>query len=276
MADASITRREFIERGAMVAALMSAGRLPLLGQGIVSAATPGPACVQPVTGYLGGFAPALAGRALGAEYTLAYDIVHWNRTDGKTWVTVNDVLGSLRIARSVSEEGPRYDVEQTMTYSGVENRLEAAILCNDDELNTLRRWRVKWSASAGGKPIPQVHLADHGYAGDGLCRLWPEQPFPVAGPLVSQWTILDLLARRAGERTDVCFRLLDDLSRLKEDQHLRYDGQEEIDCARGHVTLASFLQTGRGIHPRHYLVDDRGLPQLVTAAMMSWALRSVG
>jgi len=269
-----MTRREFLEIGAMAAALAGAGRLPLLGQGVVGAATPAPVCVQPIVGYLTRFSPTVS-RRLGEEYRLVYDIIHWNRTDPRTWQTTNDVAGTLEIARTLSPNGPKYRIAQETTYIGVTNRLAATVTCDDNNLNSIRQWHVGWSALADGKPIADMHLSDRGSVRNGVLRMGRRRAVQLGQALASQWTLLDFVGRRARGDTGVTFDLLEDLSLLKEGQHLVAAGLVRIPCASGPLTLRSFLQTGEGIHPRHYLVDDNGLPQVVTASMVSWALQSV-
>ena len=41
------------------------------------------------------------------------------------------------------------------------------------------------------------------------------------------------------------------------------------------VKLDSYAQTGQGILPVHYMLDEQHLPQLVTSSLVSWALRAV-
>ena len=38
------------------------------------------------------------------------------------------------------------------------------------------------------------------------------------------------------------------------------------------ITLQTYAQTGQGVLPIHYLLDDRGWPQLVTNSILSWSL----
>jgi hypothetical protein len=67
-----------------------------------------------------------------------------------------------------------------------------------------------------------------------------------------------------------------DESTLRPNQTLRYTGQVEIPVASGTARLDSYAQTGWGIIPTHYLVDDAGRVQLITISTVNWALSDLG
>jgi hypothetical protein len=69
--------------------------------------------------------------------------------------------------------------------------------------------------------------------------------------------------------------MLDD-STLRSDQTISYTGQIEIPIAAGTAKLDSYVQTGQGIVPTHYLVDADGRVQLITMSYVNWALTSLG
>jgi len=72
---------------------------------------------------------------------------------------------------------------------------------------------------------------------------------------------------------NVTFDLLQDLSLFKPNQSLTYDGVTPVKLRDGKtVMLKTYAQTGQGILPTHYLLDDQGRPQLITSSILSWAL----
>ena len=64
---------------------------------------------------------------------------------------------------------------------------------------------------------------------------------------------------------------------LKRDHHLIAEEDIELTVKGGkRVKLSTVSQTGYGVNPIHYLIDDNGRVQLVTNAILSWALDSIG
>jgi hypothetical protein len=85
---------------------------------------------------------------------------------------------------------------------------------------------------------------------------------------------LDFLMRKANPTSDATFDLLQDLSLFKPAQTIVYDGVTPVELKGGRtVELQTYAHTGQGVLPIHYLLDDRGYPQLVTNSILSWALR---
>jgi hypothetical protein len=79
--------------------------------------------------------------------------------------------------------------------------------------------------------------------------------------------------RTANPALNVTFDLLQDLSLFKLGQVLTYDGLTPVKIKGGKtVKLQTYAQTGQGILPIHYLLDDLMRPQLITASLLSWAL----
>jgi hypothetical protein len=92
-----------------------------------------------------------------------------------------------------------------------------------------------------------------------------------AGPLIARWALLPLVASGQLKKSPLHFDMLDD-STLRPDQVLRYEGEIEVPVKGGTVKLDSYAQTGQGVVPTHYLVDDAGRVQLITMATVNWAL----
>jgi hypothetical protein len=67
------------------------------------------------------------------------------------------------------------------------------------------------------------------------------------------------------------FDMLQDLSVLRANQSLIDEGPVDLDSG----TYTAYAQTGEGILPTHYLLDDRQRPQLVTFGLIAWALTDI-
>jgi len=276
----TMNRRQFLQSGLMAATLASAGRLPLLAvetavDSGIDAAT-GPYAVKPIRGYLTRFSPVETPRSKAKNYALTYDIIHWHWPSGKRGTFANSVVGQVVIKHKAQNNHIMYDVNQRTAIGGVNNFVEAQITCNTDVLGSLRNWNLR-SCELGlkGEPDPLSELIEKGMCRDERVRINCgnyRYEFEAENPIVTQWTVLDMLIRKASPQLDAKFDLLQDLSLYKPNQHLIYDGQTAVKCRDGQTMMDIYAQTGQGILPIHYLLDPQGRPQLVTSSILSWAL----
>ncbi len=95
--------------------------------------------------------------------------------------------------------------------------------------------------------------------------------YATANPLIHRWALLPLLASGSIKESPLVFDMLDD-SALRSNQTLRYEGKIEVPVKGGTASLDSYVQTGQGIVPTHYLVDEKGQVQLITMGTVNWAL----
>jgi len=270
-----MNRREFVRIGSAVTALLAMGRLPVLAR----TGDMLPAAVEPVTGFLPGYDPPTQ-RGLRGDHRLTYDLVLWQQRAPATGITQNGMAGEVIVERVRVPEGVRYSIDEIRRYAAVENRLTARLTCAPDDLRTLRAWesRASWRPSRAAPPLRhELAPLSSGGRKDGDRVLHSDgRREGSERPLATLWSLTDFIARRAGPATDVSLDLLVDLSHVSPDARLRYDGPVDVAVAHGRrLRCATYLLTGHGILPTHYLVDDRGLPQLVTASMVSYALREV-
>lgn len=281
MAARKLDRRHFIKTSALLSSLAAAGRLPLLGaepgNGSGIDAATGPAAVKPIRGHLAQFAPVAEGPANRQNYTLTYDIVHWDGVGRRARKTANSVLGSLAVSRRKRDGQVRYEVTQRTRFGGVDNIVEAQIVCAADQLNSLRSWRMhSYGRQPSGEAVPLSELTETGRNRQGRIQISDagyRYAFTATRPVVSQWTVLDFLVRHATEGTVASFDLLQDLSLFKADQKLVCDGVVSVPVKGGRtVELTAYAQTGEGVLPIHYLLDEQRRPQLVTGSLVSWAL----
>lgn len=264
----------------MAGALAAAGKLPLLSAeesvGSSIDASTGPYAVKPVRDYLSLFLPveAVLGRK---QYALTYDIVHWHWSKGKRDTFANTIIGELTIERKEASGQVIYNVSQETLIGGVKNFIKVDIICNTDGLNSLRRWNFQsYEVGPKGKIVALSKLTEKGSCRNGSIRVDSgnhQYEFYPNREVLTQWTIPDVLIRKAKSKPSIKFDLLQDLSLFKPNQTLVYDGETHFRCKGGRsVTLQTYAQRGEGILPIHYLLDARGLPHLITSSMVSWAL----
>lgn len=257
------------------------GKLPLLfaqsETGSTIDASTGPYAVKPIRDHLRRFSPAGKPLQTSLQYTLVYDIIHWSWVAGKRDTFSNSVIGRVTIDRKAAENQVVYDVSQRMRIGGVDNHLKANVNCDANEWNSLREWTLHSDhSSVEGKLEPRSELVEKGRYNEGRIRIESRKyvyGFIAENPVVTQWTFLDFLIRKANQALNVMFDLLQDLSLFKPGQSLNYDGPTPVSLKDGKtITLQTYAQTGQGVLPIHYLLDDRGWPQLVTNSIISWAL----
>ncbi|MHC4117247.1 MAG: twin-arginine translocation signal domain-containing protein [Planctomycetota bacterium] len=287
-----MNRRQFLKTGAIATALMTAGRLPLLSAQTeadpgIDAST-GPHAVKPIRDHLKRFSPVQTPLRNSGDYGIAYDIIHWNWINGRPGTYGNSVLGRVAIERRAAGDEVVYEINQGTRIGGLDNYLEARIVCEANDLNSVRRWRLSsYSTAAGrrvgpapqslaGRASPTLQLSEKGRCEKGDIRIESdgyEYGFRAENSVVTQWTVLDLLIRKAKPTKDVTFDLLQDLSLFKPGQSLTYDGVTPIAIKNGtSPMLQTYAQTGRGVLPIHYLLDEQRRPQLVTNSILSWSL----
>jgi len=89
--------------------------------------------------------------------------------------------------------------------------------------------------------------------------------------LIHRWALLPLFASGKIKKSPLVFDMLDD-SALRPNQMLRYEGEIEIPVKGGTATVDSYVQTGYGVLPIHYVVDNKGQVQLITQSTINWVL----
>jgi hypothetical protein len=281
MQTALVNRRQFLKSSVIATALAATGRLPLLSAetetGSAVDASTGPCAVKPIRDHLKRFSPASTPVPKSGQHSLVYDIIHWSWIRGERGTFSNSVVGQVAIDRKTAGGQIIYEITQRMRIGGVDNFLEAWIVCDTNDLNSLRKWTLhSYQATPDGIRERLCELAEKGRCTDGKIRIESgdyEYGFSAKNPVVTQWTMPDFLIRKANSALNVPFDLLQDLSLFKPDQSLTYDGLTPVKLNDGKtVTLQTYAHTGQGILPIHYLLDAQRRPQLITSSILSWAL----
>jgi hypothetical protein len=69
----------------------------------------------------------------------------------------------------------------------------------------------------------------------------------------------------------MAFDLIQDLSLLRPNHKLVSDGSVEFSAG----SYNTYVQSGEGILPVHYLLDEDRRPQLITFGLIAWALTDI-
>lgn len=268
-------RRDFLKTASAAAAALTAqGYLPLLagekrkkrpraarrpkvsGTNIFTE----PCAIEPITGYLPKFAPATTG-TMQDSFTARYTLVSWQAA-GAT--SKNGARGSL----SVTVKGNQCQTTETRANRPA-NTVKANVQCKG-ELRAASTWKLS-STIAGAKDLSfEENGTWDGKSMTVKSSAWT-QTRTTTRPLISRWDLLPLLASGRVKASPVTFDMLDDAT-LRAGQTLRFAGEISIPTKGGKVRLDSYVQTGQGIVPTHYLVDRGGRVQLITMAFVNWAL----
>jgi hypothetical protein len=172
-----------------------------------------------------------------------------------------------------------YGIAQHTMVGGVKNSIEARVRCRADGVS-VQEWTVHFhSTRPEGGIDPLSEIEETGRNTKGRIEINAgnfRYGYDAKRPVVTQWTVLDLLIQEASPTLDTSFDLLQDLSLFKENQRLVYDGETPLTLKGDrNVILQTYAQAGEGVLPVHYLCDGRRCPHLVTTSILSWALTSV-
>ena len=263
-----MTRRDFVKATATtVAILTSQGNLPLLAaqknrKGVRRGQSnffTEPCAIEPITGYLGGFSPAPAG-SMTEAFKARYTLIHWNGAGAKSR---NSERGSIRVAWNSGQ------LKSTETRNNrPANTVKNSIQCKG-KWNSAVSWKLDSSFDGNKNGFKESGVWD-GKKMTVKAKSWTQEN-AVSSILIARWALLPLLASGELKESPLVFDMLDD-STLRPNQMLSYEGKIVIPVKGGSAKLDSYVQTGDGILPTHYLVDAQGRVQLITMSMVNWAL----
>lgn len=169
--------------------------------------------------------------------------------------------GSLRLRRTPGAEGRfTLEVEQRIaSRQGSGLVTQARIDCAADAIATPRAWELHTRIEAGGQPVAETAVTETGLARDGAIvrRGQAERTLPAPGPFTCNWSLMEAVQRLPFEDgSTLAFDLIEDLELRKPAQRLTPVGAVTLQRAAGPARLHGFRQTGAGILPTHYWLDD--------------------
>jgi hypothetical protein len=230
----------------------------------------GPHAVKPIRELLTRFTPVQKAVSDLDNATLTYDILNWTFRPGTPPPAPNTVYGSLAIRRQATPSAALYHIQQKTHICGQATQLNAELTC--DLHDTLQSWTLETHREdADGNPVPISILREVGQNKNGHIQSQDgAYEYQASNTLLSHWSLPHLLLRNALALPSA-FDMLQDLSVLRANQSLIDEGPVDLDSG----TYTAYAQTGEGILPTHYLLDDRQRPQLVTFGLIAWALTDI-
>jgi len=246
----------------------------------------GPHAVKPIRDLLTRFTPVQKSVSDFENATLSYDILNWTFNWNTPPPAPSTVYGSLVIRRQATPSAALYHIQQKThlipcasletsqnghaAIGGQATQLNAELTC--DLRDTPQSWTLEtYREDAHGNPVPISILREAGQNNNGQIQSQDgAYDYQASNTLLSHWTLPHLLMCNALALPST-FDMLQDLSVLRANQNLIDEGPVDLDSGTYH----SYAQTGEGILPVHYLLDDRQRPQLVTFGLIAWALTDI-
>ena len=224
-----------------------------------------PYAVQPIRDFLSGFTPVQKSVVDADCATLTYDVLNWSFEPAQPPPCPNSVYGSLTIGR---EQGGAYRIRQQTHIGGEPTIFQADVICNPDD--TLKSWTL-YTYRADAEPIPISELRESWENNNGRIQSRDgAYKYRATRPVFSHWILPHILL--CGKHPlPMAFDLIQDLSLLRLDHKLVSDGSVELSTG----SYKTFVQSGEGILPVHYLLDEDRRPQLITFGLIAWALTDI-
>lgn len=171
--------------------------------------------------------------------------------------------GALRIRRSAtSSGGAELAISQVTGPMGGGGRIShttAQAICDTDRLTTPRKWRIENRlVDPNGRQVDltQARISGESKSGQVALRGRKTDTLKMPGPFTSSWSLFDAVQRLPFDAQPIRFDMLEDLDLPKPGQRLAPGPSVELTLGARSVRLHSFEQTGYGILPYTYWLDD--------------------
>lgn len=213
-------------------------------------------------------------------WTAVYDMLAFEATPAyekaAAMPMVNTVLGQVAVSRRAAS--PDYEIRMSCKPTRSEERVEARISCADGPLAAIRNWTMTWSCRGAGEELSYTKREQGSVAADhfSVASRGYVDRFEIKQPLTCLWTLMDAVRRlpaEAGWTQE--FDLYMDLSSLRRNQMLSFAGRGQVALAGGVQELDFYEQTGEGIEPIHYAVDQQNRTLFVTQGQLGWGLNRI-
>lgn len=245
-------------------------KFPLESRGAVP-----PDEVRVLAGYLSNwFLPEGAMPEQGG-WRAVFDLLDYSatRTGSEGPVMTNSLLGQVAIQRVLGAS--EYRIQQHFRPCFAAEELSASVDCNEDEVRSIRGYELLWKSSG---PQPYERREAGRLEEGGLCISdgSPKERQVCHHRLTTLWTLMDAVrflpaSGDWGRRFDLHM----DLSSLRRNQRIRFRRFGEVPTAKGPVPVRFYEQTGEGIQPIHYAVDEENRTLLVTQGLLGWGLNRI-
>jgi hypothetical protein len=170
--------------------------------------------------------------------------------------------GKLLLKRSPAEASRfNLEVEQSIFTRGRSgNRTRASLTCSADPVASPLRWELRSETVDNGSTAAGVTVSETGSVRDGMLVRSGRGSRKIGSKrsLTSNWSLIEALQRLPVDAAGpLKFDMIEDLDLFKSGQSLRPLGEVTVELSGRRTRLHGFRQTGRGILPMHYLVDDQ-------------------
>lgn len=153
-------------------------------------------------------------------------------------------------------------------------------LGGDTELSSPAEWLFHTQVlDAAGEPIADTELRRRCVVRDGRLEVTTgdagPRTVPLAGRYTVNWALFDAVARLPREEfAPIRFTLVHHFDQLKPQQELRFRRAIDAEIGGKTVRLYGFDQTGRGVMPWTYWIDEKGRPLVVISGLETYMLES--
>ncbi len=149
------------------------------------------------------------------------------------------------------------------------------LVCANDSYATPLRWSKTFRLTDLNRKqeVQGVRFVQQGQVLKHLLKL-SGLHYRTSGPITSNWSLLEAvqrLARNGGESLD-SFTLLEELEKIKENQQLRLLKEQTITIGGQAVQVQCYQQSGEGILPWLYYLDDQGRLLVAISGLRAYIL----
>lgn len=188
------------------------------------------------------------------------DYIMWSPARGRS--AKSERMGSLHIRRRVTPGARiRLQLTQVIQMAGTNGQgiTKAGVTCEKDALSTPIKWQVTSEINdPQGKAVKFAAANISGEASQESIVLHREKDsrIKVSAALTSNWSLLEAVQRLPFDSKALEFDMLEELELLKPGQRLAPGASTEAELGGRKMKLHSFEQTGRGILPWTYWLDN--------------------
>ncbi len=245
--------------------------------------------VRMIAHYLMTYAPPAGTFPESGAWKMTYDLLEWHgkpvafagRPGNEKKLLGNHVTGQLAVTCRPGAAGgdPSYELDHTITMNAFESSLKSTMQCTADPLPALLSWHTDYENHPVKTEGPTTRLSEDGSHQDGVLKITSKagtRQFQTTLPVAPQWAVLDAVrSMKAESMTPIEFDLLHDLTSYRPRQKLKPCGTLNLTLGGKSYVFHGFLQTGRGVEPVNYWVDEAGRPLFLTGGLLSCAMTSV-
>lgn len=192
----------------------------------------------------------------------------WNPARAKS--AASERLGSLRIHRKLTPDGNiRLQLTQitNMARENGSGKSKAGVTCKADDLCAPIQWKIDSEIlDPQGKQVDLTAVSVSGRA----------DRMKVSGRLSSNWSLFDAVQRLPFDSKTIEFTMIEELELLRPEQRLSPAATADVEVGGRLMKLHSFEQTGRGILPITYWLDDQHRLIVAVGGRRAYLLDSVG